>query len=532
MNIVRTNRAPRKGQVEFLHQELPSSRELGLCPVAGTAAGSLSSPVVAAPFLIPVPDYIMGDWLIAKPRPRPSTITGRTKPGRRRIGGLHWAIHQVVIVQKTSRVVLADVVLAQVFWGGDRRRWPRNWRGQLVRRLKRMATLKAGLSKVVHREADLGEHGCPAACMLHGSQVRHQHLEISIATPAEDFAAESDGEPEYSGAFLGALEAFGIADYPDRTYHWNPRPLPDEDAEEEYAGDREEHKLLLANIKSLKRSGRLAAVYFPLNLFGPSPRVGLSWDQRQLLQAITRELTRARGKARSGRPDKAEIAIGGQATDGVAACPFLEKHGRFVGFNGNGGRQRAHLHGRGYKPLVWMRKAAYGCPEEGQPVWPQVRRFLWDFSRLAELFGLVVGAWHPRECAWRSLAELAPLTRSSAGRVWLRGCLLRVYTGEDFLIRWRRWFASRMGFSVIPDTVREQTVEQGSPAASREAFLAYLSQKGVSPAELARRLGLSRSPVSRHLSGQRGWTKSWQKRIEKWVAGEEGEQSKVATHSL
>src|SRR5262249_54375376 len=143
------------------------------------------------------------------------------------------------------------------------------------------------------------------------------------------------------------------------------------------------------------------------------------------------------------------------------------------------------------------------------------------------MFDLVVAAWHPKECAWLSLVELLPLTQNSAGRAWLRSCLLRVYTTEDFLVRWRRLISAKMGFSVIPDTVREQTVEIQQPTASREAFLTYLCRKGLSPAELARKLGVSRCLVSQHLSGMRGWTKSWINRITNWLVSEVNARTKV-----
>jgi len=52
-------------------------------------------------------------------------------------------------------------------------------------------------------------------------------------------------------------------------------------------------------------------------------------------------------------------------------------------------------------------------------------------------------------------------------------------------------------------------------------FQTYLNHKGVSTAELARQMAVSRSLVSRHLSGERGWTASWKKRIEEWVARED-----------
>jgi hypothetical protein len=459
---------------------------------------------------------------------------GVPKRGRQRIGGgLHWAIHQAVIVQKTSRVILADVVLAQVLWGGERRGWPRNWRRRLMQRLKR-AGWSGGLSEVVHREGDLGERACPVSCPLHGTATRHQHLEITISTPPEQHPEREPAEPEYDGTFLGALEVFGEDDYPGREYHWSPRAWPDPEGDE-YPEDkraREENQRLLRRVRKLKREGWLAAVYFPLKLFGPSPRVRLSWQQRQLHQAVTRELTRTPRKGRSDRPDRAGIVIGGQGTDdadpyGVAPSPYLEEWGRYVAFNGNGGGCRRHLHGRGYRPLVWMRKAAYEIAEGGKALWGQMRGFLRDLERLSDLFGLVVAAWHPRECAWRPLGDLLSLTRASPGRAWLQGCQLRVYTGEDFLARWRRFFSAKMGFSFIPDTGREQIVEQVDPTASREAFLTYLNRKGVSPADLARQLRVSRSLVSLHLSRQRGWTVSWKKRVATWVARETGAASGV-----
>src|SRR5262249_22461446 len=173
---------------------------------------------------------------------------------------------------------------------------------------------------------------CPAQGILHGTRIRHQHLEITICTQAENpVSLEGEDETadiEYVGNFLGALEVFGEYDCPDRDYHWSPRawPRPEDDEDDEQKAEREANEQLLRKIKRLKREGRLTAIYFPLKLFGSSPQMGLSWQQRQLHQAITRELTRRQGKAKSARPDKAEIVIGGQGPDdGVAPCPYLEK---------------------------------------------------------------------------------------------------------------------------------------------------------------------------------------------------------------
>src|ERR1043165_7781442 len=200
-----------------------------------------------------------------------------------------------------------------------------------------------GLAEGAHREVDLGERAWPISCMLHGRHIRHQHLQITISTLVDNagISEGDDAEPEYFGTFLGALEVFGYNDSAERAYLWSPRPYSPESAgDEETEDDEEQHKQWLAKIKTLKRAGRLAAIYFPLKLFGASPCVGLSWQQRQLHTAITRELTRQQGKGRCGRPDKAEIMIGGQKPDdrlssGVAPCPYLEQRVHYVGFNGN-----------------------------------------------------------------------------------------------------------------------------------------------------------------------------------------------------
>src|ERR1043165_4996268 len=130
-------------------------------PVAATTSGRTHDSAIEPTLLLPVPDYIQADWLLAEPSPAPRDIKGDLARGRRRIGGLYWAILQAVIVQKSSQVILADVALAQLRWGGQKSRWPRNWRNQLVQRLKRAAMCNVGLAEVAHREGHLGERACP-----------------------------------------------------------------------------------------------------------------------------------------------------------------------------------------------------------------------------------------------------------------------------------------------------------------------------------------------------------------------------------
>lgn len=70
-----------------------------------------------------VPDFIQSDWIWARPRSERRNEEGHRKVGRARIGGgLHWVVHLAVISQRLARVILPDVLLGQVIWGGERDR--------------------------------------------------------------------------------------------------------------------------------------------------------------------------------------------------------------------------------------------------------------------------------------------------------------------------------------------------------------------------------------------------------------------------
>jgi hypothetical protein len=160
MHILQTQSVPRKGHHEkynHFHLWPTPGNDVAQNDADSIIPNSISGPALAVPFLLAVPDYIQADWFVARPKFRPTDNMGKVKRGWQRIGAdLHWAIHQAVIVQKTSRVILADVVLAQVRWGGEKSHWPRNRRQRLVQRLKRAATGNTGLSNVIHREGDRG----------------------------------------------------------------------------------------------------------------------------------------------------------------------------------------------------------------------------------------------------------------------------------------------------------------------------------------------------------------------------------------
>ena len=230
-------------------------------------------------------------------------------------------------------------------------------------------------------------------------------------------------------------------------------------------------------IRQHRQSGRLVSAYLPALLFGPSPRSGLSRRQVRILMALTRETTRAHRS--STREDKAQLVIGGQTTatnrqtNSIPGCPYLLQGIAYVAFNGNGSgnqQRRRRYHGRGYRLLGrtsgWLPRAPLPAPNDGRGPWKAVRGFLKDLDKLAGPFGLVAAGWHSDEHQWRSLDDMIAPTKTRAGRSWLRKCLLRVYTPADYLIRWRRYFADRLGFSVIPGDDKDAEAPVVQPLSS------------------------------------------------------------------
>lgn len=188
----------------------------------------------------------------------------------------------------------------------------------------------------------------------------------------------------------------------------------------------------------------------------------------------------------------------------------------YVGFNGNGGVKRARLQGRGYRLLGdkgWLVRARYAHLGEADDAWRAVRDFFNDMQYVEVLFGLVVAGRHLRTGEWLSLADLQERTRTAAGRKWLDGSAVRIYTEEDYLFRWRKIVAERMAFSVIPDRDQEKSVEN-TPSSSAVQMLAYLSKNAISQKALAGELGISKSHLSQYMNGRRMWTREWQERLE------------------
>lgn len=265
---------------------------------------------------------------------------------------------------------------------------------------------------------------------------------------------------------------------------------------------------LHAKIGRCKKSGRLCSIYLPAWLFAPAV---LEPGPCRVLQAMMRELTRKR-TGRTDRPDRAEVIPG-------TKCPLLEMQRRYVALNGNGRARRNKYHGSGYRLTTWMQRAGYPMAE-GQLLWSEVRQFLKDVQALEEPFGIVASGYHSGKREWQPLGRLVDLTRTDAGRKWLRECRLKVYGPEDYLVAWRRYFARALGFSYIPggsdDGPTPSAAQTGGSTVAIKSALeldAWMRRLGLTERALAEKLGVSQATVSYQRSGRRPWSARFQERL-------------------
>jgi hypothetical protein len=264
----------------------------------------------------------------------------------------------------------------------------------------------------------------------------------------------------------------------------------------------------------------VAAIYLPVRLIGPSPLSGLTPTQVNLLVALTMELTRAGRK--TGRPDEAQVIRRGPSDPGrqertVPVCPFLDKGKEYVVFGGNGKGTKSWLHGYGFKLHTWRRKAGYPASSE----YGATQK---DLCRLADPFGLVVAAWNKQTREWKTLEDMRAMGRTKHGRKWLDGCVVRVYTEADYLTRWRRYFAERLGFSWIPGGGEEDTAQPVSSRAGQEAAIrsahdlgVWMRAQGLTDGQLATGLKVNRVTVNHYRTGRRPWSERFQGKVNRYL---------------
>ena len=468
-------------------------------------------------FPIVVPDFVNWDAKAAAPTPPPSLQDRRGRKKRpaflprMMVGGFAWL---GLVTQRLNPVTVPAVVLGSALWGADRTAWPKNWVGALglfspprpepgQSRAERAVQTRARRAKA--RAAFMT---CPPHCPLHGTP-RHHHAVYALKVETlgqvarlacgknPDGSTRYDLRNAYTAEEADARRAELTADAAGRKAH-----LADvrdsADGDEVAACERElaEVRRQLAKVKAgARKVDGLRPVYLPGRVFATSPRLGLTPLQHNLVAALTRELTR--DPRRNGRPDQAAVVTGGAA----GGCPLLAAGDRYVGFNGNGAGGRAHLRGHGYKPAAWAKKAAY-------PAATPVADLIADLAVVAGVLGLVVAGYAPASGRWLDVDELRAAARTAAGVKRLAGCLVRVYTADDYLTRWRAAFAAALGFARIPARADElpgagAMAVAGSLAAvtTGPELAAWMRHAGLTDAALAGRLGVSRAYVARCRAG-------------------------------
>jgi hypothetical protein len=496
-------------------------------------------------FLGAVPDFFMWDAELARPTP-PLTEASGPPDKRGPILTAEWVrdiLRFFLVQQRRLTVVIPDVFIGQLIWGPRDHplAWPRNWRRTLLppsppgagdpdlsREEKARRTREAR-----RKEEPSVFRACEEGCPLHGrDDVPHCHfrgrLKDEFLGVMAQFKVESDDgqtvfdfhnkltrqEFEERRASL-KQEIKAREDFLPQYCELNPDEA--DDAEAELRQYKVEYTTLRPNARKVRGAW---AVYAPVRIFGPSPRSKLTGRQCDLLSALTMETTRTSGA--SGRADRAQVVSKGRAPGPrerrAPVCPLLGE-GAYVSFCGNGTRRSPSLHGHGFRLATWLKKAGY--PGGAGPL-----PLLTDLARLGGPFGLVAAGWNGTTREWKPLDELLALGRSPAGRKWLDRCVLRVYTGADYLARWRGYFADKLGFSSIPGG-EEAAAPIGEDGPDRTVSVRtsvdlglWMKKRGLTDAQLAGRLGAHRTTINHYRTGRRRWRSSFQAKLDAYLAAD------------
>lgn len=499
-------------------------------------------------FAWPIPDFIQWD--------RESFFTPVPNPSRRVLSP-GWVVDlaRVATIQRPLPFVLfPDTVLGSLIWGAssETRRWPANWRKVVTRGLlgagpalepigsgflADQQSEEWGFYEVETPAWTNGEASCSPRCPLHrGSGVgKHRHFRLQFRLRGQ--GSMKLFNPELTWDLLRSLDddSADVKYYDFRVSKWTSAEVKerekairkildrrhammarrecteadawwDEVLGEHVSRDELEWELKHLRAGQPKVSG-LFACYLPARVFGPSPKVGLTQRQCHLLSALVGETTRASEK--SDRPDKALLV----RVDSEAERPRLSiplppglAAGEYVAFNGSGWGKRIRLQGYGFKIETWAAKA--GFPDTAPA------ELLADFQVIAGPFGLKVACWSKDDGTWRGLDDLQALARTKVGRDWLKGCMLRVYTAADFLVRWRQYFAGKLGFRSLPGGEGETPAPAKDGGIHSAVELAqWMKEKKYTDRSLGDLLGVGRSKVNLVKNGKRRWSADFERRL-------------------
>jgi hypothetical protein len=422
---------------------------------------------------------------------------------------LLWATFAAVRQQRSSVVLLPDVMLGQVLWGGNRAIWPKNWRGEIFQILRSLSYLRSEVLRLTNRcwlprldahsvavaHVELVRPGqsraghCGPACPLSNRDVPHHHFLVQVGY-----------------GFLGSLERFASFDdlSGNRTFDFSRRPEGD-------AGE---------DLVAAQHEGALVQVVLPLKVFGPAPWSRLSVGKRSIVDVLAQEVTRAKKSSATSRPDRARLVIGAKVPGAIGrdkvVCPLLSPAIAYIAFGGNGRRA-----GMGYKVCGWLAKIGSDPSGDPRAVRRTARRFFRDLAGVAEIMGLVAVGLDPRRSQWFTLADLRQLAATKAGCRRLEELHLRIYGQEGCYDALRAYFAEQGGFGSIPGGA----AVDGPASSHTDLDLRLRMQRGgVTQTMLAAELGTSQSFVSQILNGARPWPDGMRDRVARYIVEAAGNE--------
>lgn len=340
------------------------------------------------------------------------------------------------------------------------------------------------ISQKMELERRIPTEHCPDCCLMHSSGVKHEHYMLRL-----------------SDAHWGELRELAAM---------TPEGQVQFDFNKKVEG---QSKTILEN---LVRSNKVHRAYLPVQLCGQA--AGLNVRQIRLIQGLIRERTRTKrnGENRSRKSQEELIrnaSVRAARQDATIQCPYLDSNETYIAFGGN----MKELSGRGYRLFGnfhqdlhrqggWLRRLGYPvlCDTDEERIWNWISIMLGDLSFLRPSMGIVAAAVDTKG-RWHSLDELREMVKEARYRSWLKTCSLRIFAPADYLVRWRHWFAARLGFSYIPGgdwsaPVGASRLETSNPPA--EMLRAQMKALGIKAKQLASRMVWSESRVSRQLNGK------------------------------
>ena len=504
---------------------------------------------VEGAFPVVIPDFFQWDKIQARPTLPVPCLDKLGRINKHPMLSREWVldiVRHAVVAQRCSQVLLPDIYFAHLIWGC--KDWPANWRQIIARALWNCApdilptsnqvdwTEDEEVSEIPdEKEWRRGELNCYQVCPFYGRHCApHRHFRLTL--PEESWGVMR--------SFVSETIQKNVVEFDFRNIKWTREEVKARKAKlkDELAKRREvmenpvfpdfDHFLAQAEFEAVEkemnnirvgghRVKEVLAVYVLARIFGPSPHSGLTHLQCNILKALPMQLTRA--PRNNDRADKALVVNVDSSDDPtteypVPVCPNLES-GHFIMFNGNRAYRRYRHHGYGFKIATWMENAGY-------PSTAKYISFLRDLEHLQRDFGLAVFGWNRLDRQWRPLREMLSTCRTTIGRTWLDQCVLRIYATEDYLTRWRRYFAERLGFASIPggegeNRRPEKKVKKQSRIVIQSAseLQGWMTTQGLSDQRLADALGVNRATVSHYRTGYRRWSRKFQEKVALHIAG-------------